>query len=208
MIRNDNNPNYRLYRIVDTKQTYPSVTSVTSLATKNSIQEWRERVGEEEADRISARAAKRGTEIHLLCEKFLSNESVEADISNQEMWNDLRPILENNINNIMGLECALYSDKLNVAGTIDCLAEFNGVLSIIDFKTSKRPKELEYIEHYFQQMAAYSEMVKEHFDLDINNLVVIMGVDNHEPLIFEERKSGYLEGFNRLRKKFKEEYRF
>ena len=140
-----------------TGKAYPSVTSVLGMLGKADILAWRQRVGEEEANRISARAAKRGTEIHTLCENYLLNKPVKAGPFDIETFNSLRPLLDK-IDDIYCLETQLYSDYLQVAGTVDCIAKYDGRLSVIDFKTSKRIKSRVYIHSYFMQTAAYAVM--------------------------------------------------
>lgn len=181
---------------------YPSVTSVTGLLGKAAIMEWRKRVGEEEANRISSRAAARGTRVHSLCEDFLSNKEVSPDIFDKEMWDQFKPLLER-INNIHALETPLYSDHLEVAGTVDCIAEFDGKVSVIDFKTSKRVKTREEISNYFMQCAAYAVAFEERTGVPVSRLVILMAVDDEEPLVFIEKRDSWIAGFKTLR----EEYR-
>ena len=131
--------------------TYPSITSVLGSQPKPSLDAWRERVGDEEADRLMKESAKLGTAVHDLCERYLSNQNLlMVNDEARGVFNRLRFLL-GNINNIVGLEIPLYSDILKLAGTADCIAEYNGVLSVIDFKTSKRAKKEEWIEDYFIQ---------------------------------------------------------
>jgi genome maintenance exonuclease 1 len=150
--------------------TYPSITSIIGSQPKPSLVEWRNRVGDEEADRVVKEASAIGTAVHLLCERYLYNyelRSKEVDdrlgINDQAMgiFNRVRFLL-GNIDNIVGLELPVYSDKLKVAGTTDCVAEYNGVLSVIDFKTSRKAKKEEWIEDYWIQgffyAAAFFEM--------------------------------------------------
>ena len=181
----------RVYQ-TPTGNKYPSVTTVTGLLKKQSIIEWRKRVGEEEANRISSTAARRGTRIHSLAEKYLLNETVNPDMFDIEMWNKFKPILHN-INNIYALEQSLFSDHLEVAGTVDCIAEYNGKMSVIDFKTSKRIKERDNIHDYFMQCSAYAEMFEEITGKPINQIVVAIAVeDSNVPSIFVENKADYL----------------
>ena len=118
-----------------TGKKYPSVTTVTGLLKKDIITAWRKQVGNEEANKISSTAAKRGTRIHTLCEKYLLNEEVSVGMFDNEMWDSLRPLLDD-IDDIYALEQPLYSDHLQVAGTVDCIAKYKGKLSVIDFKSS------------------------------------------------------------------------
>ena len=132
---------------------------------KTALFEWRKRVGEEQANKISAMATRRGTSMHKLCEQYLRNEEVEDDnIDGNFLFNGIRPILDR-IDNVRCLETPLFSHTFGVAGTVDCIAELDNTLAVIDFKTSNRPKKSEWIEGYFIQAcfywAAYSEITGE-----------------------------------------------
>lgn len=177
---------------------YPSVTTVTGLYNKQSIVEWRKRVGETEATKISTKASRRGTKIHSLCEHYLNNESVVPEMLDKEMWCSMLPQLSN-INNIRCLETTLYSDYLKVAGTVDCIAEYNGKLSAIDFKTSGKLKEKRWISNYFMQCAAYSVAFEERTGIPVPDLVVIIGVDNEDCQVFIEKRDDWIEQFKELR---------
>jgi hypothetical protein len=190
----------RLYDTGENK--YPSVTTVTGLLSKDSILAWRKRVGEEEANRVSARASKRGTQIHSLCEDYLTVGKANPNPFDMEMFNSLVPHLEH-IDNIHALESPLYSHKLKVAGTVDCIAEYNGVLSIIDFKTSGRIKHKEDIPGYFIQTAAYAYMFWEQTGIAPDQLVILMGVDNEDALVFTEPVKPWLPEFIKVREEFK-----
>lgn len=182
---------------------YPSVTTITGILSKDSILAWRKRVGEEEANRVSSRASKRGTQIHSLCENYLKYEEAEPSIFDAQMFNSLKPIL-NNIDNIHALESPLYSHKLKVAGTVDCIAEYNGVLSVIDFKTSGRIKQRDDIHGYFMQTSAYSYLFYERTKIAVSQIVIIIGVDNEPPSVFLESVKPWLPKFIDVRNKFKE----
>lgn len=182
---------------------YPSVTSVTGLLNKASIIAWRKRVGEAEANRISNQAASRGTRIHTLCENFLLNKEVSPDLFDYELWKAIKPELAR-INNIHCLETQLYSDHLQVAGTVDCIAEYNGKVSVIDFKTSKRVKSRDDIGNYFMQCAAYAVAFEERTGIPVPYMVIIMGVDDEpEPVIFHEKRDTWIDQFISLRKEYR-----
>ena len=170
----------------------PSVTTVIGAKGKQAILEWRKRVGEEEANKISRKATSRGTNVHTLCERYLNNESL-GDImpDAKEMFLPLKPLL-NRINNIHYQECALWSVQLGMAGRVDCIAEFDGVLSVIDFKTSRRVKKVEDIDNYFAQCVAYACMYEELIGVGIDQIVIIMAVEGSEPLLFIEKTDNYL----------------
>lgn len=191
----------RVYR-TPSGNAYPSVTTVTGMLGKASIMAWRKRVGDEEANRVSARAAKRGTRIHSLCEDFLNNKFVEPDFFEYEMWNTLVPVLSE-IDKVHALETPLYSDHLEVAGTVDCIAEFRGKLSIIDFKTSKRIKSRDDIHNYFMQCAAYAVAFEERTGISVPRLVIIMAVDDEDPLIFVEKRDEWIGKFIEVRQQYR-----
>lgn len=190
----------RLYDNGENK--YPSVTTITGQLSKDSINEWRQRVGEEEANRVGKRAADRGTRIHSYCETFLLEGKSNPDIFDAEMFNSMLPFLDC-IDNIHALETPLYSNHLRVAGTVDCIAEYDGKLSVIDFKTSSRAKGKDDIHGYFMQTAAYAVAFEELTGIPVSRLVIIMGVDNEKPIIFIEKRDNWIKGFIELR----EEYR-
>ena len=172
----------------------PSVTTVIGAKNKEAILKWRQRVGEEEANRISKYASSRGTNVHTLCEKYLNNDPkylLNAMPDALEMFKPLRPIL-NRINNIHYQECALWSIKLGMAGRVDCIGEFDDVLSVIDFKTSKKIKQKEDIDNYFAQCVAYACMYEELIGQGIDQIVVIMAVENEQPLVFIEKTADHL----------------
>ena len=170
----------------------PSVTTVIGAKGKQAILEWRKRVGEEVADKISKYASSRGTNVHTLCERYLNNEPLgEIMPDAKALFLPLKPIL-NRINNIHYQEQALWSVNLGMAGRVDCIGEFDGVLSVIDFKTSKKIKKREDIGSYFAQCVAYACMYEELIGQGIDQIVVIMAVDNEQPLIFIEKTSDHL----------------
>ncbi len=163
-----------------------SITSVTSHFNKHIFVEWRKRVGEAEANRITKRATGRGTATHELIEKHLLNEEVVLDNPSTKMlFTQAKKVLQN-INNIYALEKSLYSNELGVAGTVDCIAEYNGELSIIDFKTAAKPKPRDWIENYFVQAAAYACMFYELTDIPVKKLVILMTCENGEVTVYEE----------------------
>lgn len=183
-------------------QAYPSVTSVVGLHSAKYIQQWRDRVGVEEANRVSAKASKRGTAIHSLCEDYLLGKDPQPHIADHEMWSTLKPHV-NRIDNIHCLETQMFSHKLQVAGTVDCIAEYNGKLYIIDFKTSGRVKTKDDIHSYFMQTSAYSYMFWEHTGILITDCLIIMGVDDNDALTFTEPILPWLKKFQAMREEYK-----
>lgn len=200
-IKRVDSPQGRVYE-TPTGERYPSVTSVVGLHSQKSIMEWRAKVGEEEANRISNKASSRGTAIHSLCEEYLKFQNPEPSLADAEMFSSMKPFLDK-IDNIHCLETPLYSHHLGVAGTVDCIAEYEGKLHIIDFKTSSKVKRKEWIHGYFMQTSAYAVMFEELTGIPVGRLLIIMGVDNHQPLIFQEKRDTWIHDFINLRKEFK-----
>lgn len=156
---------------------YPSITTVLSKTSDMSgLDEWRERVGNDVAEQIMREAQIHGTMTHKLCEDYLNNKESEEDFADipKSHFEKLKPYLHK-MNNIRGIELPLYSDELEIAGTCDCIAEYNGDLSIIDFKTSKSRLAEHYdkVQKYFMQATAYSLMWKERTGTEIDQIVII-----------------------------------
>ena len=164
---------------------YPSITSILGSQPKPGIEEWRKRVGAKEANKIVKESSAIGTAVHDLCEKYLYNSPLKCDIPEAvEVFNRLRFKLSN-INNIYGLEIPLHSDKLRVAGTSDCVAEYNGVLSVIDFKTSRRIKREEWIEDYYIQTMFYAAAFFEMTGAVPEQVVILIAVrESNEVQVF------------------------
>lgn len=155
---------------------YPSVTTFLGSFGGEYLDEWRARVGEKEASRISTYASRRGTKLHESAEHYLLGKEItypKSDLIGVDLFNRIKKVLDR-IDNVRALESYLYSDNLNLAGTVDCVADFDGVTSIIDFKTSTRLKDKNMIDGYFHQCALYSLMVEERFGIKINSLVVVI----------------------------------
>ena len=157
---------------------YPSITSILSLQSKPGLDEWKEKVGHAEASKIMKESSELGTQVHSLCESYLYNEKLKCDnMEAIDVFNRLRFVL-GNINNIYCLEAPLHSDMLRVAGTVDCVAEYNGVLSVIDFKTSRKPKREEWIEDYFIQAFFYSAAFFEMTGAIPEQIVILVAIRN------------------------------
>ena len=189
----------RFYNIDGTL--YPSVTSVLSMLSRDSIKKWRDRIGHNKADSISRKSAIRGTHVHTICEKYLNNDKYylkDCLPDRVEMFKSIQPILDKHINNIHGQELAMYSNWLNVAGRVDCIAEWDGELSIIDFKTSNKLKKKEWIDNYFMQCAAYARMYYEHTGIAIKKTVIVVAVNQDSPQIFEEKVLNWILPFRDL----------
>ena len=184
---------------------YPSITTVLSLRGKEGIKKWRERVGEEEANKISTQAATRGTAVHQLAEDYLNNKedwSKGSMPSNLFAFNQIKTILDKRVNNIWAQEVPLYSDKFMIAGRVDCIAEFDGELTIIDFKTSRKPKKAEWIQNYFLQAAFYAAAFYERTGVAIKKFAIIITVDGDDPQVFTGNTHDYLKELLEVRTEY------
>ncbi len=181
---------------------YPSITTVLSQYNIKSIMEWRARVGTEEANRIASKAATRGTKLHKICEDYINNEiPVFKTPLERELFSSIKPHLHR-INNVYAQELRMYSDHLRVAGTVDCIGEFDGKLSVIDFKTSNYEKQKEKIENYFMQCSGYAVMFEELFNIPVSQIVVVIAVEDGSPQVFVERRDNYIEDLIALRDQY------
>lgn len=184
----------------------PSVTTVVGAQKKESIMEWRRRVGEETANKISRQATQRGTNVHTLCERYLNNDPLGQIMPDAlEMFVSLKPLL-NRINNIHYQEQALWSHQLGMAGRVDCIAEFGGVLSVIDFKTSKKIKTVDQVEDYWWQTTAYALMYEELVGEPIHNLVVLMAVQDEPPIVMQQKTEDHIHGLVNAIQFYKNQY--
>jgi genome maintenance exonuclease 1 len=184
------------YYVTPEGNKYPSVTTVLSEYKKKELAKWRKRVGNEEADRIKNFAAKRGTTFHTLCENFLTNKPYQDNIGG--MFDKFIPILKR-IKNIKCLEQHLYSDELKVAGQVDCIAEFDSCISVIDFKTSSKLKSEKYIWDYFMQASAYSYMFEDRTGIPVQDVTILISCESGENQIFYAHRDEWIEGFRKFR---------
>ena len=178
--------------------TYPSITTVLGVRKekKAGLQAWRERVGHDVANHIMRTAASRGTAVHHMCEDFLNNKEVlKEDVAFLPwcLFSQLKPTLEKSVNNIYAQECGLWSEKYRVAGRVDCIAEWNGVPSIIDFKTSRSERKDDYNFEYYMQASAYAEMFEERTGIEINQIVILVVTEDGLVQEFVREKHDYLE---------------
>lgn len=175
----------RYYDTPDNKMV--SITSVISHYNKDKFAKWRKKVGEEKANAITRKATSRGTDMHSLVENYLYNKDLpRVQPLSDFLFKIAKPSL-NKIDNIHTLEGSLYSKELGIAGTVDCIAEYEGELAVIDFKTSKEPKPRSWIDGYFVQAAAYACMYYELTGTPVKKLVIIMACENGECVVYEER---------------------
>jgi CRISPR/Cas system-associated exonuclease Cas4 (RecB family) len=163
-----------------------SITSVTSHFNREIFVKWRKRVGEDEAQKITKAATSRGTDMHSLVENYLYNKTLPSVPPLPDFLFKIAKAELNKINNIHCLEGPLYSLQLGVAGTTDCIAEYDGELAVIDFKTSKKPKPREWIENYFVQAMFYGMAYYEMTGTPIKKLVIIMACEDGESVVYEE----------------------
>lgn len=187
----------RLYCTPEGKK-LPSITTVLGARGKEHIIEWRKRVGEEEANRISRFATSRGSGLHSIAEKYIGNEDVYIDPVKvmphvKALFMAVKPVIDSGLSKVYLQEKPLYSDFLKIAGRVDLVGRFENKNSVIDFKTSTRVKSLEDIEDYMLQACAYAIMTEEQTGIGIPNLVIIMAVDNSPtPIVFRGRRDNYI----------------
>jgi len=180
------------YYVTPQGHKYPSITTILSEYSRKAIAEWRQRVGSEQANKISGQASTRGTKLHKACEDYLNNEEpLFKSHLERDLFTQFIPTLSR-IDNIYAQELRMYSDHLRLAGTVDCVAEFDGRLSIIDFKTASKQKQKSYIENYFMQCAAYAIMFEERFDIPVSQIVVAIAVEDDEPQVFIEKRDTHV----------------
>jgi len=180
---------------------YPSITTVLSIRKKEGLVEWRKRVGDDVANYISGNAVRRGIKIHEMCEDYLNNMYEDALFETYEkehflywcLFKQLRDQALCDIDNIYVQEVGLYSDKYKVAGRVDCIAEFNGVLSVIDFKTSTKERTDGWNENYYIQGAAYAEMFEERTEIKVNQIVILVVTEDGTVQKFVKNKYPFLE---------------
>ena len=167
-----------------------SITSVISHRNRDKFVQWRKRVGEEEANKVTKKATSRGTDMHTLVEHYLNNEELPTvQPLSDLLFKQAKPDLQK-INNIHAIEQSLFSKELGIAGTVDCIAEYDGELAVIDFKTSARPKPEEWIEGYYVQCAAYACMLYEMTGIMVKKFVIIMSCEDGECKVYEQYDKG------------------
>ena len=173
----------------------PSITSVTSFYNRKVFEDWRARVGDEEANRITKRATTRGTDFHEAAQAYLENRELKWDDylpATRFMFHHAKPYLDK-IGTIHAIERTLYSEYLGLAGRVDCIAEYEGELAVIDFKTSDKIKPEKWIEQYFVQETAYACMYYELTGIPVKKLITIMVTPGGEVHIYDKRnKSDFI----------------
>jgi genome maintenance exonuclease 1 len=196
----------RLYA-TPTGERYKSITTVLGNYNKQAIMEWRERVGAEEANKISTKAANRGTKVHKICEDYINNEISEMKMKMlmpdlKELFFKIKPIIDEKLDDVYSQEQALYSHKLKIAGRVDLIGMWNGKLSVIDFKTSTKQKEEENIQNYFMQCTAYALMFSELTGMWIDDIVVLIATGEGEAQVFERQIHDYVKPLMRYIDKY------
>jgi len=197
----------RFYPIPGADKYYPSVTSVTSFKNAQFFAEWRKRIGETEANRITARATQRGTAFHSMAEDYFKgaldvNKYLENNPLSVRMFQSAKTTF-NRINNIHCLETFLYSHYLGLAGRVDCIAEYDGELAVVDFKTSTKEKSEKHIEHYFVQETAYAAMFLERTGIEVKKIVTLIAVEDGSIQVFQKYN---LDDYLQLLKSYIEEF--
>jgi len=173
---------------------FPSITTILGKKKAKFFKEWRKRIGEEEANKITTRATRRGTGMHKVVERYINNECDyygDATPNVREMFLSIKSVIDTNMDNIHGIEVPLWSKQLGVAGRCDCIAEWNGKLSIIDWKTSGKYKKEEWVEDYFLQGTFYSIAYEELTKTPIDNIVIVVAVENDLPQVFIKQTPNY-----------------
>ena len=171
---------------------YPSVTSVLGIKKKAELQGWREKIGENVANWEMGRAARRGKATHLLVEEYLKGKTPsERGVLPLGLFKLLRPYIDQ-IDNIHLLETIMYSPKLTIAGQVDCIAEYNGKLSVIDFKTANKERQESWIDNYFLQTTAYAQMYEETFGKSIDQIVILLASEDGSVQNFVKEKKDYM----------------
>ena len=187
---------------------YSSVTTVLGELINADIQKWRESIGEKEANKITGKASRRGTRLHSICESYIKNEDgyLEGQLPDVlAMFQSIEPILKR-INNIHGVELGLYSDHLKLAGRTDLIAEFDGRLSVIDYKSSAKRKKYEHCYNYFAQCTAYAIMYEERTTIPIDQVVIIVAVESDEPQLFIEKRDSWVHRIWEAQKMYRENH--
>ena len=184
---------FRYYSVND--QMYPSVTSVLSLLSKDSIQAWRDSIGHDVANFESRRAAMRGMAFHRICEDYLCNKNIsdhKKKILPFGLFNLVKSEIDR-IDNICGMETTLFSHSLKLAGRVDCVAEFDNVLSVIDFKSANKSKTPEILEGHLLQETAYAMMWSELTKTRVEQIVTIVSCENGDSQTIIEKPSYYVD---------------
>lgn len=189
------------FYITPTGQQYPSITTILSAMQsaekKQVLADWKARVGEAEANKVSRQATSRGTGMHTICENYTLNESMPFKgqmPTSIEMFKKIKPVLDERVGIIYANEIALYSDKLKAAGRSDLIAQFDGIRSVVDFKTSRAEKKESWITDYFLQSTAYAIMLEEMYQhIRVPQIAIIIAVEEGTNQVFVKKTADYRE---------------
>lgn len=189
---------------------YPSVTTILKQHSKEGIEKWRKRVGEEEANRVMHQASVRGNAIHDLCEDYVLNNPLylhEQSPVNVDTFMMIKKVIDKRMGTVYGVEIPLYSDFLEAAGRNDLFSMFDGKRSIVDYKTARKPKKKEWCKGYFMQESAYAVAIEERFGISVTQLVTIIAVDG-EPsaTVYIEHRDDHIQDFMDLRNEYREKF--
>ena len=195
---------FRFYAVDD--QHFPSITTVLGAIPKPGLVAWRKNVGEEAAKWEMNRAARRGSATHTLVEQFLKGETPSIrDVLPLGMFRLLKPYLDQ-VDNIHCLEQIMYSHQLTIAGQVDCIAEYNGKLSVIDFKTANKERVDSWNENYYIQCTAYGIMYEELFGTPIEQLVILQAGEDGSAKAFVKNTADYKEKLGKVIQDFYKYY--
>lgn len=178
------------YYLTESGKVYPSITTVLKIETDEAIKKWKSYVGEDKANLIMKESQEVGTALHKYYECFLKNEKLPEMDQTKFAYSPLKLFEDTkyafaDIDNVHALETKLYSTEMGLAGTVDCIAEYEGELSVIDFKNSRKPKTKFRAKNYFLQVAAYSKMWKENIGVEIKQGVIIIANWDETTTIFK-----------------------
>lgn len=182
---------------------YPSASTISKILNRDAIAAWRKKVGTEAADKKTKRGADRGSALHLVCEKYLLGTLTPEERTcmfptTKELFLQVRSKLDVHVNRVYGVEQPLYSDRLRVAGRADAILDWDNAVSILDFKTTEKPKPIEWILNYFVQGAAYAEMFTERTGIPVKNIVIVMAVETElAPVVYVKPVADYLSTLER-----------
>lgn len=163
LLRETSEDGNRLYTTPNGNK-YPSVTTVLKEHSREGIEKWQKKVGMKEANRVSKKASIRGDSVHKSLEKYLRNDDISKLSLMPEaksVFNRMKKVVDLRMTEIHALETPLFSHTLRLAGTTDCVGLYDNYLSIVDYKTSLRPKKLKWVAGYFMQGVAYAHMWEE-----------------------------------------------
>lgn len=197
-------------------KSYPSLTGVTGLLGRDGIKAWRARVGEAEANRVSRMASSRGTSMHTLAEHYILDDTEGfAHVSRKAMpdalvmFNSLKKVLDGNLEEILAVEAKLWSDDLQVAGTVDCIGKYMAKYAVMDWKTSRKEKSKEYITNYFCQGAGYAKMWEERTGMKIDHILIFIATEETgKTHVYHAYVDDYINQLRELREQFRHENKY